>query len=112
LRKLQEMNLTRDQLMMKLGAAKSEAGRAWSLVNIHVYQHPAEKGKRRTASFLLALNKEKLREVRRREGRYLLRSNLTGESPDQLWEKYLLLTQIEQAFKGNRSPRREDFWGV
>jgi transposase len=99
LRKLQEMKLTRDQLMMKLGAARSEAGNAWSLVNVHVYQQPPEKGKRRLAGLLVALNKERLREVRRREGRYLLRTNLSGESPDQLWEKYILLTQIEQAFK-------------
>ena len=99
LQQLKEMNLTRDQLMMKLGAAKTEAGRAWNLVSIHVYQRPKEKGKRRTASFLLSLDREKLREVRRREGRYLLRSNLTGEAPERLWEKYLLLAQIEQAFK-------------
>lgn len=99
LHQLKDMNLTRDQLMMKLGAAKTEAGRAWNLVNITVYQREKEKGKKRTASFLLSLNREKLREVRRREGRYLLRSNLTGEPPEQLWEKYLLLSQIEQAFK-------------
>mgnify|MGYP006294178859 CR=1 FL=1 len=103
LKKLQEMKLTRDQLMMKLGAAKTEAGRAWNLVNIRVYQHPKEGKKKRLAGLLFALNKEKLREVRRREGRYLLRTNLASQSPDQLWEKYILLTQIEQAFKELKS---------
>jgi len=103
LKKLQQMQLTRDQLMMKLGAAKTEAGRAWSLVNIRVYQHPKEGKKKRLAGLLFALNKEKLREVRRREGRYLLRSNLSSEAPAQLWEKYILLTQVEQAFKELKS---------
>jgi len=39
-----------------------------------------------------------LRLVRRREGRYLLRSNLRGEDPAILWQYYIRLTEIEQAF--------------
>ena len=35
----------------------------------------------------------------RREGRYLLRSNMTGEDPAALWRHYMQLTEIEQAFK-------------
>ena len=34
-----------------------------------------------------------------REGRYLLRSNLTGEDPATLWRYYMQLSEIEQAFK-------------
>lgn len=45
------------------------------------------------------LRKDKLRRVRRREGRYLLRSNLTDEDPAKLWHYYIQLTEIEQAFK-------------
>lgn len=37
--------------------------------------------------------------IRRREGRYLLRTNLTGEDPAQLWRYYIQLVQIEEAFK-------------
>jgi len=37
--------------------------------------------------------------VRRREGHYLLRSNLTGHDPAQLWRFYIQLTEVEQAFK-------------
>src|SRR5690606_3550351 len=104
LKQLQGMKLSHDQLMMKLGAAKLEAGRAWSLVNIHVYREQKQKGERaRRATFLLDLNRDKLREVRRREGRYLLRSNLSGQSPAQMWDKYMLLTQIELAFKELKS---------
>jgi hypothetical protein len=40
------------------------------------------------ATFIFALRKDKLGEVRRREGRYLLRSNLTGEDPAALWRFY------------------------
>jgi hypothetical protein len=44
-------------------------------------------------------NRQKLRQVRRREGRYLLRTNLRGRDPAQLWEFYIQLVQIEAAFK-------------
>jgi hypothetical protein len=37
--------------------------------------------------------------VRRREGRYLLRTNLRGRDPAQLWEFYIQLVEIEAAFK-------------
>ena len=37
--------------------------------------------------------------MRRREGRYLLRSNLPNEDPATLWQYYIRLTEIEQAFK-------------
>lgn len=49
------------------------------------------------------LRKDKLRQVRRREGRYLLRSNLTHEDPAQLWQYYIQLTEVEQAFKELKS---------
>ncbi len=45
------------------------------------------------------LNWQKLREARRREGSYLLRSNVTGGDPAQLWTFYLQLVEVEQAFK-------------
>jgi hypothetical protein len=50
-------------------------------------------------TFTFALNRKKLRQVHRREGRYLLRSNLTSDDPVQLWTLYIQLTEIEQAFK-------------
>jgi transposase len=91
LKELAGMDLTRDALLMKLGAAKQQAPAAWRLVEI---QLPSAEQK-----FQFALRKDKLRAVRRREGRYLLRSNLTGRPPDQLWEFYLQLVHVEQAFK-------------
>jgi hypothetical protein len=52
-----------------------------------------------SAAFSFALNRQKLRQVRRREGRYLLRTNLCGQEPAQLWQFYIQLVEIEAAFK-------------
>ena len=49
--------------------------------------------------FTYRLRRKKLREVFRREGRYLLRSHMTGEDPAELWRHSMQLTEIEQAFK-------------
>ena len=45
------------------------------------------------------VNREKLRQVRRREGRYLLRTNLGDRDPADLWQFYIQLTEVEAAFK-------------
>lgn len=97
LQELQQMKKqSRDDLLMRLGAARKAAGRAWSLVKVRV---PEEKEPVTSETFRFEINRSKLRERRRREGRYLLRSNMTQESPEHVWEKYIQLTHIEQAFK-------------
>jgi len=93
---LQGQKLTRDELLLKLGAAKKDAGRAYALVAIKLPE-PTQAVSAETFTF--ALRKDKLRVVRRREGRYLLRSNLCEEDPAKLWHFYIQLTQVEQAFK-------------
>ena len=50
-------------------------------------------------SFKFELRKKKLRQVHKREGRYLLRSNLSAQEPEKLWQFYMQLTQVEAAFK-------------
>ena len=100
LKDLQRQRPSYEALLLKLGAAKSEAGRGWSLVDIALPPRPARKADRRErVDFTFTLDKERLRIARRREGRYLLRSNLTGTDPAKLWQMYLQLTQVEQAFK-------------
>jgi hypothetical protein len=84
-------NLSREELLMKLGAARSKARAGWRLINVEV----AEKD----ATFTFALNRDKLRQARRREGRYLLRTNLCDEDPAKLWKFYIQLIEIEAAFK-------------
>ena len=94
--------LTRDELLMALGGAKKEAGRAWRLVAVTV---PKPKEAVNENTFRFSLDRGKLRQAIRREGRYLLRSYTpTGAdapqgAPETVWENYLLLTHIEQAFK-------------
>ena len=85
------MKLTREELLMKLGAARSQAPTAWRLVAVAV----PESG----STFSFRLDRSKLRQARRREGRYLLRTNLTGNDPAQLWNYYLQLVAVEEAFK-------------
>jgi len=92
---LQQMKLTARELLIKLGEAKARYRAAWRLMNIQ-FPKPTTKG---IASFSFALNRQKLRIVRRREGRYLLRTNLLGRDPAQLWQFYILLVEIEAAFK-------------
>jgi transposase len=91
LKELQTMTLQRDQLLLKLGAARQQAPAAWRLVQV---QMPGADG-----VWKFSLRKDKLREVRRREGRYLLRSNLTGRESGELWQFYTQLTHVEEAFK-------------
>jgi transposase len=96
LKELQGQKISRDNLLQKIGAAKKEAGRAASLVKIIL---PKEGEEVSPQTFCFLLQKDKLREARRREGCYLLRSNLLQEDPAKLWEHYIQLTEIEQAFK-------------
>jgi len=89
--------LKRDELHQALGAAKKEAGRDARHVKVDVTLHG--EGKAQTATLTYRLDRQKLRVARRREGRYLLRANMTDTDPVKLWEYYLQLTEIEQAFK-------------
>jgi hypothetical protein len=91
LNELAAMKLTREELLMKLGAARATATLAWRLVDITV--------DKASARFTLALNRTKLRQIRRREGRYLLRTNLTEGDPATLWQYYIQLVAVEEAFK-------------
>jgi transposase len=96
LQELAQMELTRDQLLLKLGAAKNQFPAAWRLVTLQV---PETELERRRPNFTFALRRDKLRQVRQREGRYLLRSNLSAQAPEKLWQFYIQLTQVEAAFK-------------
>ena len=91
LKKLSTMHLTREELLMKLGAAKAKAPAAWRLIAVAVAE--------RDARFTYRLDRAKLRQIRRREGRYLLRTNLAQSDPAKLWQFYLQLVEVEAAFK-------------
>jgi hypothetical protein len=91
LRELAAMDVPREEMLMKLGAARARAPTAWRLVDIAMDQQ--------SARFSYTLNRQKLRRIRRREGRYLLRTNLTENDPALLWQYYTQLVAVEQAFK-------------
>jgi transposase len=92
LKKLSTMKkLNREELLMKLGAAKQHSPSAYRLVQVEVEKNQP--------AFTYRLDREKLRRQRRREGRYLLRTNLTETDPAKLWSLYLQLVNVEEAFK-------------
>jgi transposase len=97
LKELNEMKFNASQtLLLKLGAAKGKYRAAWRLIDVAL---PEAKTHSANVTFSFRLNRQKLREVRRREGRYLLRTNLSGKEPAQLWQFYIQLVEIEAAFK-------------
>jgi len=95
LKRLKELKgqagLGRDDLLVKLGQAKQKAGRAYGLVKVVV----GKEGE----GWSYGIDRARLRMVWRREGRYLLRTNLTADDPAQLWEMYLRLVEVEAAFR-------------
>ncbi len=100
LRALRRSGPPRDQLLLRMGGAKKEAGRAYSFVELRL---PKEGEAVTPQSFTFALDKHKLRKAELRDGYYLLRSNLVAEDPAVLWDRYVQLTQIEAAFKSLKS---------
>ena len=91
LKEIAAMDINREELLMKLGAARAKARAAWRVIDVKVAAD--------TATFTFALDRKKLRKVWRREGRYLLRTNICGKDPAQLWQFYIQLVEIEAVFK-------------
>ena len=87
LRKLRVMRKSlpkRDQLLLRIGAAKKEAGRAFGFVKLRL---PQKDEAVTAATFSFQLDKAKLKAAEQRDGHYLLRSNLTSEDPAVLWTR-------------------------
>ena len=103
LRRLRAMRKSlpkRDQLLLRIGAAKKEAGRAFGFVKIQLPEKDQEVTR---STFTFQTDKTKLKAAEQRDGHYLLRSNLTGEDPAVLWTRYVQLTQIESVFRSLKS---------
>jgi transposase len=103
LRKLRAMRRSlpqRDQLLLRIGAAKKEAGRAFGFVKI---QLPKADQPVTREPFSFQVKKAKLKAAQQRDGHYLLRSNLIAEDPAVLWARYVQLTQIESVFRTLKS---------
>lgn len=74
LQQLSGMALSHKKLLMRLGATRAYAPTAWRLVDVEVADGAG-------VSFSYRVNRAKLRQVRLREGRYLLRTNMAGDDP-------------------------------
>jgi transposase len=101
--KLHAMRLhppSRDQLLLRIGAARKDAGRAAKFVTLKI---PPEGVRVTRQIFTFSLDKEQLKQAELRDGHYLLRSNMVAEEPAVLWERYIQLTQIEAAFRTMKS---------
>jgi Transposase DDE domain len=99
LRKLRRMRKSlpkRDQLLLRIGAVKTEAGRAFGFVKIRV---PGKDEEVTRETFTFHTDRAKLKQAQLRDGHYLLRTNMVAEDPAVLWDRYMQLTQIEAAFK-------------
>ena len=99
LKELQRQRPSYSTLLMKLGAAAHEAGRTSALAKVPLPEAPPKGEREKRVDFTFTLDRAALKKVRRREGRYLLRSNLTDTDPAKLWEFYLQLSEVENAFK-------------
>ena len=87
----------REELFMRLGAAKKDAGRAWHLVRVTT---PEEGQQVSAETFSYGLNRKKLRVAFRREGRYLVRAFIPKKLPAaEVWKYYMRLVEIEECFK-------------
>jgi hypothetical protein len=110
-KRLKELQLelpSYETLLLKLGSARKEAGRAWAVVKLTLPQAPPKQERSGRVDFSFALNKAQLRLTRRREGQYLWRSNLSGTDPATLGELYRQLSEVKAAFKqlkGDRAVR-------
>ena len=112
LKELQQMTFKDARpLLIKLGEAKGRYRAAWRLLDIVLPETSKKTSSASTAAnavpevtdnaptFTFSLNRKKLRQARRREGRYLLRTNLCERDPADLWQFYIQLTEVEAAFK-------------
>lgn len=86
----------RDRLLERIAVLKHEAGRAARLVEITV---PASGRPVNTETFRYRLLVDKYRTASRRDGSYLLRTTLPPDQPQRLWEHYMVLVEIEAAFR-------------
>jgi hypothetical protein len=86
LHELQRQELTRDQLLEKLGAARGVAGLVKTTVSAE-------------GKLTFTLDRARLRTVRQREGRHLLRTNLSADHPELLWRCYMQWVFVEEAFR-------------
>ena len=84
---------SRDTLWQRIGRLKAECSRVARAYEITV------EGDGRSLSLSWRKDAAKAAYMRHSEGAYLLRTNLTGESEQELWHMYMQLNDAESAFR-------------
>ena len=90
----------RDRLLERLGALKQQAGKSAKCVDLTI---PPQNRRVTPSNFNYSLNRDTYKKSIMRDGMYLLRTNTTQTSPDVIWQRYIMLTQVEAAFKSLKS---------
>jgi transposase len=96
LKRLRKNCRDRDRLRERLAVLKHEAGRAANMVEI---QAPAPGEAVNEQTFRYSMRRDAYRQARRRDGSYLLRTTLPADQPEKLWQQYMVLVEIEGAFR-------------
>lgn len=91
-----QKSIDRDRLLKKIGAAEKDAGRMAGLIDVTI---PSANEPVNEDTFYWKINRNKYRNILMRDGRYLLRTNQTGIDPSDAWKQYMLLTEVEEAFR-------------
>jgi transposase len=92
----EQKSIDRDRLLKKIGAAEKDAGRIAGLIDVTI---PSSNEPVNEDTFYWKINRKKYRNILMRDGRYLLRTNQTGIDPSDAWKQYMLLTEVEEAFR-------------
>ena len=91
LKELSGMKLKRDALLKKLGSAEAQATpKVAAMFDVTI----EEGASNAQPQWNYKLRRDRLRIARRREGVYLLRTNLNTTDPKAIWEYYLQLRSI------------------
>jgi transposase len=100
LERLRNSCRNRDKLIERIGALKQQAGKSYHCVELTI---PFEGKKVTPDNFSYHLNRGAYRKMLLRDGMYLLRTSCTDTEPDLIWQRYVLLTQVEDAFRSLES---------
>ncbi len=100
LEKLQKNYRDRDRFMKRLGVLQHKAGSSRHCVELTL---PPEGVKVSAKNFQYHFNAQSYKKMIYRDGTYFLRTNQTGKGAIELWQQYILQTNVEQAFKELKS---------
>jgi len=93
---MEQKTIDRDKLLKKVGAAEKDAGRFARLLDVTI---PDVKESINEETFFRKINRSRYRQTYSRDGRYMLRTNQTVSEPAEVWKQYMVLTEVEEAFR-------------